>query len=112
MKRITIALALCTLPFSAFTDDGYANQKFSVGSTRCDCPSVKIDYMHYASGEYGQVTALVFRAAHHVLRCLRRYALVLTPQSACTSHARNCQRDLDPARLNCRSLAGSQAMVS
>ena len=59
MKKIGLAIILFALPLSAFAEDGclYADQKFSVGSTRCDCPSVKIDNMHFASGERGQLTS-------------------------------------------------------
>ncbi|WP_441260825.1 hypothetical protein AB7008_43030 [Bradyrhizobium sp. 521_C7_N1_3] len=58
MKRIIVALALGAFPFSAFADDGcmYANQKFSVGSTRCECPSIKIDNID-STGEKGLLTS-------------------------------------------------------
>ena len=58
MERIVLASILCLLPFSAFAEDGciYANQKFSVGSTRCDCPSIKIENIN-STGEKGQLTS-------------------------------------------------------
>jgi hypothetical protein len=42
----------------AAADEGcmHANQKFSVGSTRCDCPSIKVESMD-STGEKGHVTS-------------------------------------------------------
>jgi hypothetical protein len=57
MKRIAIAFC-ATIFSSAALADGclFANQKFSVGSTRCECPSIKIKDID-STGEKGTLTS-------------------------------------------------------
>lgn len=58
MKSIGLATVLLVLPFSASAEDAcfYASQKFSIGSTRCECPSIKIDSID-STGEKGLLTS-------------------------------------------------------
>src|SRR4051794_23367484 len=56
MKALGVALFLIST--HAVAEEGclYANQKFSLGSTRCECPSVKLEHIA-STGEKGQVTS-------------------------------------------------------
>jgi hypothetical protein len=58
MKVLLISIWLVCLTSACFADGGceYASQKFSVGSTRCECPSITIAHMD-STGEKGRLTS-------------------------------------------------------
>lgn len=59
MRSLALAIALTSFiigPVAADDHCEYASQRFSIGSSRCDCPSIKVDNLG-STGENSRITS-------------------------------------------------------